>query len=113
MVNEYKFTHICDGIKVQIKSNEVCLSDLVSTFEHFLRGCGFQFDGEMAIVQESVPEKLTPTDVIYKLEEVIEDCNEEYLDMLTTIIGKRYEEIHTKVQERKDKMYNLVDNGGM
>lgn len=43
-----------EGVKSETvyKTEEVCLDDILRSFGDFLKGCGFQFTGEVVIVDE-------------------------------------------------------------
>jgi hypothetical protein len=44
--------HRCDGLEVHIKTKEHNLTEVVTAFEHALRGCGFCFDGHFELDDE-------------------------------------------------------------
>ncbi len=39
--------------EVTIKTEAIALPDLCAAFEDYLRGCGYQFDGKVAIVPDT------------------------------------------------------------
>ena len=41
-----------DTTKIEIECEYECLSDVVSTFQDFLRACGYHFDGELDFVKD-------------------------------------------------------------
>lgn len=60
-----KYTFICegtdlygkpDGSKITHEVKQETLMDIIESFEHFLRGAGFQFEGFLDIVEPDEPE---------------------------------------------------------
>ncbi len=41
-----------DDVKLQMTTEAETLSDLIETFQYFLKGSGFHFDGNLEIVTE-------------------------------------------------------------
>ena len=56
-----KYTFIQDdsevgGNRVTLEFDTVSLSDVLTNFEYFLKGCSFHFDGYLDIVEDDTPE---------------------------------------------------------
>lgn len=52
-MNTYRFESTNpEGDKLVMEFNAVQLSDLCEQFDLFLKGCGFQYDGEVTIEEE-------------------------------------------------------------
>lgn len=38
--------------RVVVETDTTCLGDVISTFENFLRACGYSFNGNLEIVED-------------------------------------------------------------
>ncbi len=51
-----------DDVKLQMTTEAETLSDLIETFQYFLKGAGFHFDGNLEIVTEDDTESFDDMD---------------------------------------------------
>lgn len=45
-------TYSNDGYKVNLETDEEGLAEVLEAFECFLKGCGFNFNGHLEIIEE-------------------------------------------------------------
>lgn len=57
-----------DHTTVKFNTDTVCLNKLIETFEGFLRGCGFHFDGHLEILAPETEEEVYDK---YRKQEVV------------------------------------------
>ena len=55
-MSKFTFIHEDDNVSIWHDVNSVMLSEIISQFQNFLRGCGFHFIGELIIDDWNVPE---------------------------------------------------------
>ena len=56
-VNRHTFRHVQKSVEhaeetVEVTTESESLSEVISAFEDYLRGCGFQVDGHLDIVED-------------------------------------------------------------
>jgi len=52
-MSKFTFTHTLDDLKITHEFDEIQLNNVIENFESFLRGCGFVFNGNLEIIENS------------------------------------------------------------
>lgn len=82
--SKHTFSHIADGLKIKVVTKEVSLTDIVNTFQNYLKACGFIFEGNLELVQEN--ELVIPISEYQELQKLDDESMDQNSTLRNTIL---------------------------